>query len=522
MNKRLFKSLSAEAEDPAEKGNLMSSSQLHSPTPPELSVIQAEFSRIVGSENVLADEAGRRLYAHDRLPFANFCERRDRLAGVLPRLVLRPGTADEVQEIVNAARHLGVQLIPYGSGSGVLGGAIPISAEVTVDLQRLNRIVSIEPDDAMVTVQAGMNGAAFEEALNAQGYTTGHLPQSIEISTVGGWAACRGGGQASSRYGKIEDIVIGLKAVLPDGTAITVRPVARRATGPSIRDILIGSEGTLGIVTEITMRIWKLPEIESGVVLAFPSESAALDAARDIMQAEVRPMVARIYDETESRDRTKGIAEFQDRPVLAIYVFAGRAPLVAAEQQMAMEICRAHGAVEAGPEPYEHWRKNRYVALSTPWQKAGYFSDTIEVTGRWTALPAMYHAMGAAVRAICPDVHFGAHWSHIYAEGACQYMTIRLPPMEHEKALPLHARMWQAIEDLALDHHGSIAHHHGVGVFRNGWIERELGGALPMLQQIKDALDPCNLMNPGKLGLRPPVGAVVVGQFTPATPRQEP
>ncbi|MDF1609412.1 FAD-binding oxidoreductase [Hoeflea sp. YIM 152468] len=499
----------------------MSSSQPQSPAPAALSVLQAEFTNIVGAENVLTDEADRRSFAHDRLPFANFCERLDKLAGVLPRLVLRPGSADEVQAIVTTARRLGVQLIPFGNGSGVLGGAIPVSAEVTVDLRRLDRIVSVDPANAMVTVQAGMNGGVFEAELNAQGYTTGHLPQSIEISTVGGWAACRGGGQASSRYGKIEDMVVGLKAVLPDGTAINIRPVARRATGPSIRDILVGSEGTLGIITEVTMRLWKLPEVERGVVLAFPSEAAALDAARDIMQAELRPLVARIYDAQESSERTENMAEFQARPILAIYVFAGREPMVTTEQQMAMEICRQHDAVEAGQAPYDHWRKNRYVAFSAQWQKAGYFNDTIEITGNWSALPEMFETMGKAVREICPDVYFGAHWSHIYPEGACQYMTIRLPPMDHEKALPLHAQMWQAIEELTLEHEGSIAHHHGVGVFRNGWIERELGGALPMLQQIKDALDPGNLMNPGKLGLRLPEGAVVVGQLNPATPGQE-
>lgn len=499
----------------------MSSSQPQSPAPAALNVLQAEFTSIVGADNVLTDEAGRRPYAHDRLPFANFCERQDKLAGVLPRLVLRPGTAGEVQEIVKAARRLGVQLIPFGNGSGVLGGAIPVSAEVTVDLRRLDKIVSMDPGNAMVTVQAGMNGAVFEGELNAQGYSTGHLPQSIEISTVGGWAACRGGGQASSRYGKIEDMIVGLKAVLPDGTAIDIRPVARRATGPSIRDILVGSEGTLGIITEITMRLWKLPEVERGVVLAFPNEVAALDAARDIMQAELRPLVARIYDAKESGERTENMPEFESRPILAVFVFGGREPMVTTEQQMAMEICRKHDAVEAGKEPYEHWRKNRYVAFSAQWQKAGYFNDTIEITGNWTALPAMFDAMGKAVRKICPDVHFGAHWSHIYPEGACQYMTIRLPPMDHEKALPLHAKMWQVVEDLTLEHGGSIAHHHGVGVFRNGWIERELGGALPMLQQIKDALDPGNLMNPGKLGLRPAEGAVVVGQLNPATKRQE-
>lgn len=491
----------------------MSSTQHASQTSTPLSEIETEFVSIVGAENVLTDEAVRRPYAHDRLPFANFCERRGELAGVLPRLVLRPGSSDEVQAIVQTARRLEVQLIPFGNGSGVLGGAIPLSAEITVDLRRLDKILSIDPVNAMVTVQAGMNGAMFEAEINAQGYSTGHLPQSIEISTVGGWAACRGGGQASSRYGKIEDIVLGLKAILPDGTPIEIRPVARRATGPSIRDIIVGSEGTLGIITELTMRIWKQPEIERGVVLAFPSEIAALDTAREIMQAELRPLIARIYDAQESRERTENMPEFEARPILSVYVFGGSEPLVSVEQQMAMEIAFKHGAVEAGQEPYEHWRKNRYVAFSAQWQKKGYFNDTIEVTGNWSALPAMFAAMGNAVREICPEVHFGTHWSHIYPEGACQYMTIRLPPMDHDQALPLHAQMWQAIEDLTLDHGGSIAHHHGVGAFRNSWIERELGGALPMLQQIKDALDPGNLMNPGKLGLRPPEGAVVIGQL---------
>ena len=122
----------------------------------------------------------------------------------------------------------------------------------------------------------------------------------------------------------------------------------------------------------------------------------------------------------------------------------------------------------------------------------------------------MYAAMEAAVRAIYPNIHFGAHWSHIYPEGACQYMTIRLPPMPEAEALPLHARLWEAIQSLTLDHGGSIAHHHGVGVFRNPWLARELGVGLDILQAIKDTLDPGNLMNPGKLGLRPAAGAVDV------------
>lgn len=468
------------------------------------------LAAIVGADHVIADADGRRAYAHDRLPFANFRERTGRLAGVLPRLAVRPGSAAEVAALVGYARAHKIQLIPYGNGSGVLGGAIPLAQEVMVDLRRLDRIVSVDPINATATVEAGMNGAAFEAALNAEGFTCGHLPQSIEISTVGGWAACRGGGQASSRYGKIEDMVVGMKAVLPDGRMLEIAPLPRRSVGPSLRDLLVGSEGTLGIITELSLRIWKKPEVERGVVLAFPSLDAAWTAARRIMQAELRPTIARIYDGAESAERTEGLEVFRTHPILAVMVFSGAEPMVTAEQDMAMAICAEEGGQIAPDGPFHHWKANRYVAFSQKWQAAGYFNDTIEVTGNWSALPGLYAAIAAAVREIYPQIHFGAHWSHIYPEGACQYMTIRLPPMDQAQALPLHARLWDTIEGLTLDHGGSIAHHHGVGVFRNPWLARELGAGLDVLQAIKDTLDPDNLMNPGKLGLRPARSAVDV------------
>lgn len=472
--------------------------------------LAAALAAIVGEANVLTEFEARRAYAHDRLPFANFRERFGRLAGVMPRLVVRPGSADEVAAVVTLARRGKVELIPFGNGSGVLGGAIPLHNEVMVDLRRLDKIVSINPQDAMVTVQAGMNGAEFEKALNAEGFTTGHLPQSIEISTVGGWAACRGGGQASSRYGKIEDIVIGLKAVLPDGTPLEIRPVARRSVGPSVRDLMVGGEGAFGIITELTLRLWRLPKEERGVVFAFPSLDAAWESARRIMQAELRPTVVRIYDAVESRDRTEGLDQFKAKPILAIIVFSGADPVLSAEQAAAMEIVASVGGEVAPDGPFHHWKENRYVAYSQKWQAAGYYNDTVEVTGNWSALPGMYAAMSEAVRAIYPNIHFGAHWSHVYPEGACQYMTIRLPPMDEAEALPLHAKLWDALQSLTLKNGGSIAHHHGVGVFRNPWIKQELGAGLGVLQSIKDALDPDNLMNPGKLGLRPAAGAVDV------------
>lgn len=468
------------------------------------------LASIVGANFVRSGFAERLAYARDRTPFATFHFRAGKLPGTMPRSIVMPGSHDEVARVVALAQARNVPVIPFGAGSGVLGGALPLGHEVMIDLKRLNRLVEINETDGTATVEAGLNGGQFEAALNARGFTCGHLPQSLHMSTVGGWASCRGAGQNSTRYGKIEDIVLGLRMVLPDGRTLDVRPVARRAVGPSIRDLFVGAEGTFGIITQLTFRIWRKPEREIGTVLAFPTLEAALTSARQIMQAELRPAVVRVYDAEESRSRTEGMKEFQDRPILGILVFSGSARLASVESELALEIARKNGAVLASDEPLLHWQKNRFVSYSMPWQTKNYYMDTIEVTGAWSQILAMYQRMGEAARAVHPGIHFGAHWSHVYAEGACQYMTVRLPPMDDDKALFLHAQAWDRISRICLELGGSISHHHGVGAFRNPWIGAELNTGLDVLQALKDVIDPNNIMNPGKLALRPRPGAVTL------------
>jgi alkyldihydroxyacetonephosphate synthase len=299
--------------------------------------------------------------------------------------------------------------------------------------------------------------------------------------------------------------------VLPDGRVLEGRPLARRAVGPSIKDILIGSEGVFGFITELTLRISRLPEHSTGVVYAFPTLQAGLDAMRQIVQSEGRPSVMRLYDVTESAARTDGIAAFAERPILAILKFSGPTTLALAEAAHARQICLAAGAVETDSEPYRHWEETRYRSYSIKWQSAGYYMDTVEVTGPWRALPQMHARMQEAVLSLHPEAHFGAHWSHVYPEGACQYMTLRLPPMPEAQALPLHRQAWDRLQRICLELGGSISHHHGVGVFRNEWLRQELGVGLDLLQILKDGIDPQNLLNPGKVGLRAAPGAVEVG-----------
>lgn len=459
---------------------------------------------LVGAEHLHDGAATRWAYARDRLPYGTFRLREGEPPGRLPAAVVMPADEDELVALVQLARRLQRPLIPFGAGSGVLGGTVPLSGrELVVDLKRMNRLLQVDRVNGTATAQAGLNGAQFEAALQAQGFTAGHYPQSIAMSTVGGWAACRGAGQASSRYGKIEDMVLGLKAVLPDGRHVQVRPVARRSVGPSLKDLWVGSEGTLGFITELTLRIWRRPEFEQGHVLALPSVGAGLELLREVMQAELRPQVARLYDEAESRARTAGVAGFDaGRPILCILKFAGLPRLARLEAELALEIATRHGALPADLQPYTHWESTRYQSYSTAWQTDGHHMDTIEVTAPWSALPALHRACREAVLGLAEGVHFGAHWSHVYPEGACQYMTLRLPPMAAERALALHHQAWDRVQRLTLDHGGSIAHHHGAGWFRGPWMEAELAGGLPVLQALKDALDPQNLFNPGKLGLR--------------------
>lgn len=468
----------------------------------------AEFRELIGSDNVLTDREARGCYAHDRLPYANFRAREGALVGTLPEVVVRPGSTDEVVAIVRKASELDRPLIPYGRGSGVLGGIIPLGDEVMVDVRRMNRILGLDRENHLVTVEAGMNGEDFEEALNAEGYTSGHLPQSLTISTVGGWAACRGGGQESSRFGKIENIVVGLEAVMPDGKLLEVRPLPKRASGPSILDLIVGNEGTLAIITRLTMRIWKLPAAEERIVLALPAREAALTLARRVMQAGLHPRIVRIYDEKETRGRVEGLDAFGDRPVMANIVLCGEPGIVAAEAALVRGLAAEVDAVETDTGPFDDWRARRYVSITKQWLDKGYYNDTIEVTVNWSKVASLYDTIAARIAQIAPDAHFSAHWSHVYPEGVCQYMTLRLPPMDQDKALPLHAELWEIATGETLRHGGSIAHHHGSGLFRGPWMDAEHGEGMEILRKIKAAIDPQNLFNPGKLGFAPRPGSI--------------
>jgi alkyldihydroxyacetonephosphate synthase len=457
---------------------------------------------VVGLENILQDFEDLLAYGRDRWPIANLQYRFGNFPASVPSLVLLPGTYEEVSQILKTANEYRLAVIPYGAGSGVLGGTIPMESEIVIDLKRLNRMVDIDEISGLATAQAGMNGELFEAALNKRKFTMGHFPQSLNTSTIGGWLSCRSAGQASTRYGKIEDMVVGLKALLPDGRLVEVKPVPRRAVGPSIKDIFVGAEGTMGIILEGTFRIWPYPEYESVHVVGFEDYLMGLEALRKIMQAELRPAVVRLYDEHESRKKIEKFPEFKKHPCLVMLSFNGLRELVEIEERLALRICSDVGGIKGSPEPAFEWMQHRFESMSPKPVSQGKMLDTIEVAGSWMVLADLYEGMKEAVLSVNSEVHFGAHWSHAYSDGACMYITFIIAASDKVMAANEHTQIWDNCMKACLKAGGTISHHHGVGYFRSKWLMEELGVGHEILQHIKDGVDPHHIMNPGKLGLK--------------------
>lgn len=466
--------------------------------------LQAELARIVGPDHVLASDIDRLVYARDRAPFGTYRLREGHVPEGWPSVVVRPRDAKEIAAVLRLAGTLRVPVVPYGAGSGVLGGAAALGGEIIIDMKRLSGIVDIDGESQTATVLAGTNGALFEQELVRRGFTCGHLPQSLPMSTVGGWIACRGAGQASSRYGKIEDMVLGLEVILPSGRHMEIRPQAGRSTGPDLAGLFVGSEGTLGIIVSATLRMHPLPQARRNRVVGFPDLENGLHCLREIMQAGMAPAVMRLYDSVESRVRLQEMPDGDRGLLLCLLSFEGRERIVEAEEAEALALIEHAGGRLLGEHLYREWEKVRFQSYSPQHQASGRFMDTIEITLPWRALPDGYGRLRDAARRVAPDIHFGAHWSHFYPDGACQYMTIRLDPAPLAQGESLHRAVWDAIERECVALGGTIAHHHGIGLLRGRWMELEHGPeGMEVLKAIKHAIDPESIMNPGKLGLKP-------------------
>lgn len=427
--------------------------------------------------------------------------------GQVAGAVARPASTTEVAAVLRVCNEARIPVTPAGGRSSVVGGTVPVHGGVLLDLTALVGIESVDVESGLVEVWAGTFGDLFEQELQAQhGLTVGHWPQSMELSTVGGWLACKGAGQLSNRYGKIEDIVVGLEVVLADGTILLTGGQPRFAVGPDLTHLFVGAEGTLGVITRAWLQAWPKPAHTICGAWSFPTFSAANDAMRKVIQRGAPVAVLRLYDGIESNRNFQ--TELTDNVVLA-YDEGDETMLTAAKAVLDEEFA---GARRLDDALVEQWfgHRNNVDALEALISK-GYVVDTMEISAPWSKLDAIYEAAAAAISAVPGTLAASAHQSHSYVTGACLYFTFaaQVAPEEREA---YYVAAWDAGTRAVLANGGSLSHHHAVGLNRARFMPEVLGDALGALASVKGALDPNGILNPGKLGLPDPFG----GQAWPA------
>ncbi|MCC6763290.1 MAG: FAD-binding oxidoreductase [Deltaproteobacteria bacterium] len=415
-----------------------------------------------------------------------------------PVCVVRPTATAEVSAVLRYATRERVAVVPFGAGSGVCGAVLAPEHSIVVDLGAMRTLKHIDGTALLATVEPGLLGSEFEQSLNDAGYSMGHFPQSIALSSVGGWVATRAAGQFSTKYGNIEDMLVAFEAVLPDGEVVRTRAVPRTAGGQDLRHLFLGAEGTTGILTELTYEIHPLAPSTEKVAIAFPSMSVGLEALRRVMRSGWRPAVLRLYDEIEAGRSFAGAAN--DGESLLLVLTEGPPELTRVELDGAIRVAGDVGGRVVGAAPVDSWLHHRNAVPGFEYfLNQGMVVDTIEVASTWDRIDRLYAGVLAGMRAVPGILVASGHSSHSYATGTNIYFTFAGRPDRPEDLEDLYFRIWNAAMEATLAAGGTISHHHGIGRVRREWLPRELGSAYPLLTKIRQALDPLGIMNPGAL-----------------------
>ena len=378
------------------------------------------------------------------------------------------------------------------------GAALPVKGGIVLDLAGLDGAETVDDVNLTVTVPAGVLGSDLEARLNARGLTLGHSPQSLGCSSVGGWLATRASGQFSSKYGSIEDLVLGVTAVLSSGRRVTLTTSPRAALGPDLRQLFIGSEGTLAVITEVVLRIFPVPQHRVLEAFRFDDVTSGIEAMRQITRQGLRPFLVRFYDEDEARHAMQDVGF--DGCVLFLG-HEGLAALAACEHGLAVEIVERCGATSLGSTAVEAWMLRRFdfSTVEKALNKTGGYAETIEVAQEWRTIEALYRDLKRALQPLADEVL--GHFSHVYNQGTSLYVILLGHADDDAEVQSRLEEIWRVAMETTLQHGGQISHHHGVGLAREGFMEQAAPDSVALLREIKKALDPAGILNPGKLGI---------------------
>jgi alkyldihydroxyacetonephosphate synthase len=420
-----------------------------------------------------------------------------------PDVVVRPRTEEDVATVLAIADQQRVPVVPWGGGSGTQGGALPVNGGIVIDLRSLADVIEVDETSLTVTVQAGKNGRELEDELNARGLMLPHYPASVQWATVGGYIAARGSGVLSTRYGKIEDLVLSLRVATPaDGLMDTIG-VPRHAMGPELTQLFVGSEGTLGVITRATLQVVPVPAARRFAAVAFPSVGAGIGALRRALQRGHRPSVVRMYDEEATRLAFAPVVGEDLSGVYTVLAFEGEPEAAEVEERLTLALAVEAGAEVLDPALAQRWWDRRYDFYHPPHQpELPAIWGTLDVVATYARIEAVYEALRTGVREPYRDVglQLRMHFSHWYAWGTMIYGRFVVPDGGPD-ALALHDRIWEDGMTAALEAGAVINDHHGVGIKLGPYMRRQHGAAFDAIRRIKGALDPHDVMNPGKLGL---------------------
>lgn len=478
---------------------------------------------VVGERGVRADHGERVLHAAGK-GYPDLVRLRAGTPEGAPDAVLYPRDRAQVRALLAVCARHELAMVPFGGGTSVVGGVAPLrgehhSAVVALDLSALRGILEIDRESLTVRVGAGMRVPALERELRGLGLTLGHFPQSFEYVSLGGCAATRSAGQASTGYGRFEEMVKGLVLLAPAGD-IELPAIPATAAGPELRRLAIGSEGTLGVIVELSLRVRPTPASRLYEGVFFRDFSTGAQALRALAQEHAAPAVARLSDEAETGMSLAlaGSGGLKGRlgrsylglrgysgGCLAILGFEGAPEELAHRRKRALALVRRHEGLPVGQSPGKAWLAQRFAApyLRDELLTHGVMVETLETATRWSNLERLHREVcGAIARSLAAEGTPGlvmCHISHLYETGASLYFTFLARQREGEALA-----QWQAVKHAAceaiLDGGGTITHHHAVGRDHAPWLEREIGReGLAALRALKQQLDPTGIMNPGKL-----------------------
>jgi alkyldihydroxyacetonephosphate synthase len=467
----------------------------------------AQLAGIVGTGNALGDDQTRIRHTRGKST-PDLLRLRAGDAADAPDLVLLPGSHEEVLDVLRVCTERRIAVVPFGGGTSVVGGLEPraegFEGVVALDLRRMNALLELDEVSRLAVLEPGLRGPQAERLLGDRGYTIGHFPQSFEYATLGGFAAARSSGQASAGYGRFDELVVALRLATPQGTLSAGR-APKSAAGPDLRQLLLGSEGALGVITSLTVQVRPLPEQRVYEGWRLPSFAEGIIAARKLAQDGPLPTVLRVSDEAETALNLARPAELGSGGdgCLAITGYEGTAEEIGDRRARATRVLeQAGGSYEPGAG--EAWQRDRYRGpyLRDALLDAGALVETLETVTFWSLLPTVYEAVSGALHESLtaqgtPPVVL-CHVSHVYPAGASLYFTVCCAQAEDPVS------QWRAAKaaasDAILSSGGSITHHHGIGTDHRDWYEREVGElAIRAIRAVKAQFDPAGILNPGVL-----------------------